>query len=139
MESAVQTMFRTATRDTELAGVAIPKGGRVVLLIGAANRDPAMFPEPDRFDVRRANARFHLGFAHGEHFCIGAALARAEAVTAVRTVLARLPNLRFGKGNDFRHEPSWTHRGLRQNLSTRYGVHRAPSPGPRCRLPTSAG
>ncbi len=54
MESAVQTMFRTATRDTELAGVAIPKGGRVVLLIGAANRDPATFPDPDRFDVRRA-------------------------------------------------------------------------------------
>ena len=91
MESAVQTMFRTATRDTELAGVAIPKGGRVVLLIGAANRDPATFPDPDRFDVRRPNARFNLGFAHGEHYCIGAALARAEATIGVRALLTGLP------------------------------------------------
>ena len=114
MESAVQTMFRTATRDTELAGVAIPEGGRVVLLIGAANRDPATFPDPDRFDVRRPNARFNLGFAHGEHYCIGAALARAEATIGVRALLTRLPGLRFGAGNTFLHEPSWTHRGLKE-------------------------
>ena len=114
MESAVQTMFRTATRDTELAGVAIPKGGRVVLLIGAANRDPATFPDPDRFDVGRPNARFNLGFAHGEHYCIGAALARAEATIGVRALLTRLPGLRLGAGNTFLHEPSWTHRGLKE-------------------------
>jgi cytochrome P450 len=113
MESPVQTMFRTATRHTELHGVRIPAGGRVVLLIGAANRDPATFPDPDRFDIRRANARFNLGFAHGEHYCIGAALARSEADIAVRTLLSELPNLHLNDRNDFRHESSWTHRGLR--------------------------
>ena len=91
-----------------------PGWTRSVLLIGSANRDPAMFPDPERFDVTRANARFNVGFAHGEHYCIGAALARAEATIGLRNLLARLPGLRIGDGNDFLHEPSWTHRGLKQ-------------------------
>jgi cytochrome P450 len=115
LESPVQTMFRTATVDTSLGDVEIPAGGRVVLLIGAANRDPATFPDPDRFDIRRTNARFHVALAHGEHYCIGAALARAEASIALRTLTQRLPQLRLAGDdrNDFRHEASWTQRGLK--------------------------
>ena len=63
--------------------------------ITAANRDPATFPEPDRFDVRRADARLHVAFAHGPHVCIGMHLARLEAHSAVAQLLDRLPALRL--------------------------------------------
>jgi cytochrome P450 len=115
LESPVQALFRVTTRDTELGGVRLPRGSRVVVLYAAANRDPAQFPDPDRFDVRRENARTHLAFGRGEHFCIGAALARKEAAVAFEILLARLPNLRLAPGaNDFRHVPSFILRGLRE-------------------------
>jgi cytochrome P450 len=115
LESPVQGLFRVATRDTELGGVTISRGARLVVLYAAANRDPAQFPDPDRFDVRRENARTHLAFGRGEHFCIGAALARMEAAVAFEILLARLPNLRLAPGsNDLRHVPSFILRGLRE-------------------------
>jgi cytochrome P450 len=63
--------------------------------IAGANRDPAVFTEPDRFNVRRANARLNLAFAQGPHFCLGAQLARAETMIAVGRLLDRLPGLRL--------------------------------------------
>ena len=63
--------------------------------IAGANRDPAVFGDPDRFDVRRPNSAQHLAFAHGPHFCLGAHLARLEARIAVETLLDRLPRLRL--------------------------------------------
>ena len=115
MESPVQTTFRSATRETELAGVSIPDGTRAVTLLGSANRDPEQFSDPDVFDITRSNARSNLGFAYGEHFCVGSSLARTEATIALELLLERLPNLRLAPGeNDFRHEPTWTHRGLRE-------------------------
>jgi hypothetical protein len=63
-------------------------------MLGAANRDPAQFPNPDRFDVTRANNK-HLAFAAGAHFCVGAPLARLEARIVVRTLRERYPNLRL--------------------------------------------
>jgi cytochrome P450 len=81
--------------DTELRGVRIPAGSTVMVMFAAANRDPDVFTQPDRFDIERANAGQHLAFARGIHFCIGAALARLEARVAVRALLGRLSQLRL--------------------------------------------
>jgi cytochrome P450 len=91
-DAPVQLLFRTATADVEIAGTRLPKGATVVPLLGAANRDERQFPEPDRFDVTR-NPRGHVGFGFGEHFCLGAALARLEARVALEALIPRLPDL----------------------------------------------
>ncbi len=93
-DSPVQITGRTVRVDTELAGVPMPPGSRVTLLLGAANRDPDVFAEPGRFDVTRRNARDHLAFSAGIHYCIGAGLARLEAAAALRALTERFPDLR---------------------------------------------
>jgi cytochrome P450 len=97
LEPAAAVIDRYATADTEVAGAAIRRGDLVRVSIAGANRDPATFPDPDRFDVRRENAPRHLAFAHGPHVCIGMHLARLEAHTAVERLLRRLPNLRLAR------------------------------------------
>jgi cytochrome P450 len=84
--SPLQLAGRTTSREITLHGVTIPSGGRVVLIHGAANRDPRQFPEPDRFDVTRGRVR-HLGFGEGRHGCLGAPLARLEAKVALEEAL----------------------------------------------------
>jgi cytochrome P450 len=96
LEPAAAVIDRYATADIELAGAPIRRGDLVRVSIAGANRDPATFPEPDRFDVRRENARRHLAFAAGPHVCIGMHLARLEAVTAVAQLL-ELPGLRLAQ------------------------------------------
>jgi cytochrome P450 len=93
LEPAAAVVDRYATADVELAGARIGERELVTVSIAGANRDPAVFPGPDRFDVRRANAKLHAAFAHGPHVCIGMHLARLEAHTAVARVLERLPAL----------------------------------------------
>ncbi|MGY1688445.1 cytochrome P450 [Geodermatophilus sp. SYSU D00867] len=93
-DSPVQLTGRSTTRDTEVAGVPLPAGARVTLLLGAANRDPAVFTDPARFDVTRSNAREHLAFSGGVHYCLGAGLARLEGVVGLRTLSERFPRLR---------------------------------------------
>jgi cytochrome P450 len=93
LEPAAAAVDRYATADTELAGARIARGDLVRVSISAANRDPAVFADPDRFDVRRANARRHIAFAHGPHVCLGMHLARLEALTALDRLFARLPDL----------------------------------------------
>jgi cytochrome P450 len=95
LEPAAAVVDRYATRDMRLGGADVRAGDQVTVSIAGANRDPAVFPGPDRFDLRRPNAARHLTFAHGPHFCLGAHLARLEACTAVETLLARLPRLRL--------------------------------------------
>jgi cytochrome P450 len=95
LEPAAAVVDRYATRDLDLGAASIRRGDLVTVSISGANRDPAVFPEPDRFDVRRATARLHLAFAHGPHFCLGVHLARLEAQCAVRMLLHRLPGLRL--------------------------------------------
>jgi cytochrome P450 len=113
IEAPVQTLFRLAKCDTAVGGVAIPKGARIAVSYAAANRDPAVFPDPDRFDVTRKNSREHLAFGRGEHFCPGASLARKEAQIAFETLFDSTKAWRFSPGkNDFRHVPSFTLRGL---------------------------
>ncbi|MER7845833.1 cytochrome P450 [Kitasatospora sp. NPDC096077] len=83
---------RTATRDTELAGQSIRAGDKVVVYHASANRDEAVFPEPDRFDVSRTS-NDHVSFGYGPHFCVGAQLARLQLRSALRHLLERLPGL----------------------------------------------
>ena len=98
LEPAAAIVDRYATADVAIGGAAIAIGELVRVSIAAANRDPAEFADPDRFDVDRANARRHLAFAHGPHACIAMHLARLEARTAVARLLARLPDLRLDPG-----------------------------------------
>jgi cytochrome P450 len=95
LEPSAAMVDRYATADVELAGAQIARGDLVRVSISAANRDPAVFDDPDRFDVLRANARRHVAFAHGPHACIGLHLARLETHTAVARLLRRLPALRL--------------------------------------------
>ncbi len=113
-QSPTQGMWRIAKADTELGGVAIPKGALLNVRYVSANRDGDKFAEPDRFDLNRKNATAHLGFGHGAHFCPGAALARKEIELAFRCLLTRLSDIRFTPGkNDFAHHPSFSLRGLK--------------------------
>jgi cytochrome P450 len=93
LEPAAAVVDRYATRDVELAGASIARGDLVTVSLTAANRDPAVFPDPDVFDPHRPNLRKHLAFAVGPHFCLGADLARLETRIAVETVLDRLPGI----------------------------------------------
>ncbi len=92
-ESPVQGMPRVAMEDCEIGGRPVAAGDYVVVLVGAVNRDPAVFTDPDRLDIGRRDNR-HLAFGFGSHFCLGAPLARAEAEIALREILRRAPNLR---------------------------------------------
>jgi cytochrome P450 len=95
LEPAAARVDRYATRDVSLAGAAIRRGDPVIVSITGANRDPEVFPDPDRYDIGRPNSARHLAFARGPHFCLGAHLARLEATAAVGALLARLPRLRL--------------------------------------------
>ncbi|SOE09348.1 Cytochrome P450 [Streptomyces sp. 2323.1] len=108
-DSPVQLTVRFALQDAEVAGVPVPAGSTLLLLIGAANRDPAAYEHPERLDIGRTPLR-HLAFGQGIHFCLGAPLARLETQIALRILLARAPQLRLAG------EPEWkdhiTLRGL---------------------------
>jgi len=91
-DSPVQMRVRVARETVEIGGRRIAKGQRVLILVGAANRDPARFPDPDRLDIARPDNR-HLAFGHGIHFCTGAPLARLEGAIAIRRLLRRFPRL----------------------------------------------
>ena len=92
-ESPVQRTGRLALRDTEVAGRQVKAGSFVVLLLGGANRDPAVFPDPHRFDVQRPEADQNLAFSSGIHYCIGAALARLEGEVGLQALFRRFPDL----------------------------------------------
>jgi len=109
-DGPVQRAGRMATVDTVIAGVPIPAGSLVLGLLGAANRDPAHFAEPDRLDLTREEPR-HLGFGSGIHYCLGASLARLEAQVAIGTVVRRFPALSLATDRPI-WRPSSTLRGL---------------------------
>jgi cytochrome P450 len=117
-DAALQLFERTATADLRLADVAVPAGSTVAVLLGAANRDPAAFPAPDRFDVGR-DPNPHLGFGMGVHFCLGAPLARMELEVAVQRLLARFPALSLV--GDPQRRPTFVLRGF-SRISVDLGV-----------------
>jgi len=91
-DSPIQLVFRLATRDTELAGIQIPQGAIVAPLLGSANRDERRFSDADRCDIGR-DTRGHVGFGFGNHFCLGASLARLEARVALEALVPELAEL----------------------------------------------
>ncbi len=95
MEPAATRIDRYATEDVVFGTTAVHAGDLVIISLAGANRDPAMFEDPDRFDADRLNARSHLTFATGRHACIATHLARVEVVAAVTEVLGQLPNVRL--------------------------------------------
>ena len=117
-DSPIQFSGRVASSDLELNGHVIPAGQTVVIGLGAANRDPAQFPEPDRLDIRRPENR-HLAFGAGVHFCLGAALARLEGQIGIGAVLQRFPDLRLAA-----EEVVWRRTGVLRGLE-RLPVSRA--------------
>lgn len=100
LEAPVQGLYRRALADLTIGGTAIPKGAIVVLRFGAANRDPAQFADPDRLDTARANARGHLAFGAGPHFCLGNQLSRGELRIAFTRLLERMRNIRLADGEE---------------------------------------
>ncbi|AGP64038.1 P450 heme-thiolate protein [Mycobacterium intracellulare subsp. yongonense 05-1390] len=94
LESPVQLTARMARGDVEIAGHHVARGDLVLVYLAAANRDPAVFSDPHRFDIERPNAGRHLAFSGGRHFCLGAALARAEGEVGLRTFFDRFPEVR---------------------------------------------
>ncbi len=103
-ETPFQRNWRVAAQDVDLGGKRIERGQLVAQMLGAANRDPEVFPEPDQFDITRNSGR-HIAFGYGIHFCIGAPLARIEADIAFRTLLRRFPAIRLKhKHVDWREE-----------------------------------
>lgn len=113
-DSPVQLTGRTAKADASVAGRDVRAGTRVTVLLGAANRDPEVFTDPTRFDVTRSNARDHLAFSAGIHYCVGAGLARLEGVVGLRTLAERFPALRVSGAPE------------RRDLQTLRGFERLP-------------
>lgn len=110
-DNPVQIVYRSAIEDVEMDGQRIGKGQLVNMVLGAANRDPAQFSEPDRFDVTRDEGR-HVGLGLGIHFCLGAPLARLEGQIAFTTWLRRFPQLRLATDTlEWQEHP--TFRGLK--------------------------
>ncbi len=119
IESPVKADFRLARQSTSIGGVEIEAGTPVMVLNGAANRDPRLFEDPAEFRIDRPNARVHMAFGRGAHSCPGGPLARVEGRVSVERILDRMRDIRLseehhGPPSDrhFRYEPTWVLRGL---------------------------
>jgi cytochrome P450 len=110
-DSSVQLTGRTALTDADVAGESIARGAQVMTIVGAANRDPDVYEDPDRLDVTRQNIK-PLSFGGGIHHCLGAQLARIEGAEAFTELLARLPDLELDNIDHPRWKPTITLRGL---------------------------
>jgi cytochrome P450 len=110
-DSSVIAWRRKTTEAVEIGGVPVPAEANLLLLLGSANRDPAVFADPDHFDIHRQNAKEHLSFGHGAHYCLGRPLARLEARVVLQELSARLPSLRLVAGQTLRFQPNTTFRG----------------------------
>lgn len=114
LESPVQGLFRTATTDVEIGGTAIPAGSLLWLVYGSANRDRSAYPAGDDLDLEGALSRQHLAFGKGEHFCLGAPLARMEARIGVETLLSKLADIRLDCApHDVKYLPNFVLHGLK--------------------------
>ncbi len=102
LDSPVQLSARIAAKDVDVAGTMVRRNTGVILYLAGANRDPKVFDDPHRFDIERHNAGKHLSFSGGRHFCLGAALARAEGEVGLRTFFERFPDARLAGGGSRR-------------------------------------
>jgi cytochrome P450 len=122
LSTPTQGMWRIVTRDVELGGVHIPAGSRLVVVYSAANRDTAVFDQPDDFDPDRPELREHLAFGKGIHYCLGANLSRLEGKVALEELARRLESFTLSDTNRFEYHPSFMLRGL-----TRLEIEFAPA------------
>ena len=107
-------LYRFVGRDTQIGGVAIPKGSTLHLRFAAGNRDPRMFADPEVFDIHRQNAWRSMAFSLGENHCPGAGLSRVEQEVSWEVLLDRLPNMCLTPGkNDSSHQPGFVLRALK--------------------------
>ncbi len=114
-DTSVVSWRRSTTRPVEIAGVEVPEGARLMLLLASANRDEEVFEDPDAFDILRENANKHIAFSHGIHFCLGAPLARLEARIALELLTQRLPDLRLSPPDQtFKFDPNMSFRGPKE-------------------------
>ena len=111
LDSPVISWRRKTTQAVAIGGVPVPADANVLLLLGSANRDPAVFADPERLDLHRANAHDHLGFGHAAHFCLGAPLARLEARVVLEEFTSRFPTLRLRPGQTLAYQPNISFRG----------------------------
>lgn len=109
--SSVPAWRRTTVRPVRIGQVDIPAGARVLILTGSANHDEAVFLQPERLDVRRANAREHLAFGWGRHLCLGAHLARMEMRVILEETIRRLPHLELVEGQEWTYSRNISFRG----------------------------
>ena len=122
LESPVQLTARVARGDTVVAGTSVKRGELVVIYLAAANRDPMVFDDPQRFDVRRPNAGKHLAFSGGRHFCLGAALARIEGEVGLRQFFTHFPDVQLagaGLRRDTRVLRGWVQLPVRLGSAAR--------------------
>jgi cytochrome P450 len=110
-DGPVMALFRTAKENLSVGGAEIEKNSGVLVLLGAANRDPLHFEKPDEFDITRS-PNDHLAFGDGVHFCLGAPLARLESAIAIGTMLNRFPKLQIRTDDDLEYKTSFFFRGL---------------------------
>lgn len=114
LESPTAGLWRVVKADAELGGVMVPAGSMMMLRFAAANRDPARFADPDRFDVARKNARSHLAFGRGIHMCVGNMLSRKELAVAFEVLLQHVARFELAADADLSHVPNMLLRGLRR-------------------------
>lgn len=120
MESPIKSHFRLASKTTTIGGVPVPAGRTLVLLLGAFNRDPARFEEPDEFRLDRPNVREHVAFGRGVHTCPGAPLARVEGRVTLERVLSRMADIKISEAQHgpaparrYNYDPTFLVRGLK--------------------------
>ncbi len=119
-DTSVIAWRRITTRPVEIGGVAVPEGARLLLSLASAGHDPAAFPDPETFDIRREGVRDHLAFGKGIHFCLGAPLARIEVRTVLELLTARAPDLELVPDQQLTFPPNVSFRGP-QSLRLRRG------------------
>ncbi|MFT7650368.1 MAG: cytochrome P450 [Candidatus Poriferisodalaceae bacterium] len=110
-DSSVIAWRRVAKFDVEVGAVTIPAGSQVLVLLGSANRDGGQFGSPDEFDIHRPDARQHMSFGFGNHFCIGAPLARLELRIFLEELTRRIPSLRLVEDQTYSYSANTSHRG----------------------------
>jgi cytochrome P450 len=111
IEPSVFSWRRKTRHAVEIGGVQVPADANLLVMLGAANRDPEVYPDPDRFDIRRPNAKDNLAFGWGPHICLGAPLARLEARVVIEELSRRLPSLRLVEGHKPGYTPNTSFRG----------------------------
>ena len=107
-----QGLWRIVQTDTEIAGTQIPAGSTVWVMFGSADHDESVFEDPESFWPEREGLSNHVAFGHGIHYCLGAALARLEATTAMRVLAERIESFQIVEADSLRYAPSFILRGL---------------------------